>query len=527
MTNGVTGGQDGDRVIAATRHAKPILLMLGLILIIAACSGSDQSSEAIKALSPGLRVSSRAEQGVGEASAPSATASEEVPEPYYTPTPDPIRPLPTRDDIPEWYVVQPGDSLNFIAGSYGIGAYQIQVANGLANPNYLAVGQVLWLPTPQPQDPATSFKIIPDSELIYGPASVGFDLQEQVRLWDGALYQYRETIDGKEYSGAEILMKVAAQYSISPRLLLGILEYHSGWLTRPDPPRERSIYPLGYSRAGYEGLYRQLMWAADQLNRGFYLWRARWAGPYVMLDGSVVAPGPGINAGTAALQYLFAQLHPIEVWRGVIDENGFYRVYEILFGNPFKRAQEPLLPPDLAQPWLELPFEPGRVWSFTGGPHSGWGNWAAWAALDFAPPGDALGCVLSNEWVVAVSDGVVVRSGDGEVVLDLDGDGEEATGWVIHYLHIETRDRVEAGTALQAGDRIGHPSCEGGVSSGTHVHISRRYDGVWIAADGEIPFNLSGWISAGLGSPYDGTLTRNGQVLEACACRNPYNQISR
>jgi len=246
-------------------------------------------------------------------------------------------------------------------------------------------------------------------------------------------------------------------------------------------------------------------------------------GPNVL----AVNPGLGINAGTAAVQSLFGQLFPVEIWRGVADENGFYRVYEILFGNPFTRGPDPLLTEGLQQPELQLPFESGRTWSFTGGPHSGWGNWAAWAALDFAPPGEPLGCVLSNEWVVGVADGLIVRSADGEVVQDLDGDGLEGTGWVIQYLHIETRDRIPVGARPRAGDRIGHPSCEGGISSGTHLHISRKYNGEWISADGAYPFVMDGWVSAGSGSPYDGTLSRDGINLEACSCRFSINQISR
>ena len=44
-------------------------------------------------------------------------------------------------------------------------------------------------------------------------------------------------------------------------------------------------------------------------------------------------------------------------------------------------------------------------------------------ALLVAPPGNALGCVFSNEWVTAIGEGLIVRSSNGEVIQDLDGDG--------------------------------------------------------------------------------------------------------
>jgi murein DD-endopeptidase MepM/ murein hydrolase activator NlpD len=201
--------------------------------------------------------------------------------------------------------------------------------------------------------------------------------------------------------------------------------------------------------------------------------------------------------------------------------------YQQFFGYPFDYALEPLLPPDLTPPDLQLPFETGVEWAYTGGPHGGWGDGSAWAALDFAPPGSALGCVQSDAWVVAMADGLIIRSENGAVVQDLDSDGLEQTGWTVLYMHIESRDRVPSGVYIQAGDRIGHPSCEGGVSTGTHVHIARRYNGEWIPADQEMPFVLDGWVSIGNGIEYDGLLQRGGKSVEAWNGRSPENSIKR
>jgi len=306
-----------------------------------------------------------------------------------------------------------------------------------------------------------------------------------------------------------------------------VLEYQSGWVTNANPAESTRDYPMGHNNVYRKGLYRQLAWAANNLNMGYYLWEINALSTLTLADGNVVALDPGINAGTAGVQYLMAQLYEKAAWEKASGENGVFATYNNLFGYSFDYAFEPLLPPDLSQPEFQLPFEPWDTWSFTGGPHGGWADGSAWAGLDFAPPGDALGCVQSNAWVVAITDGLIVRSESGAVVQDLDGDGFEQTGWTILYMHMETRDRVQVGDYVYAGEHIGHPSCEGGYSNGTHLHLARRYNGVWIAADGNLPFVMDGWVSSGDGIEYNGYMTRNGIVVEAWDQRLEINQISR
>ncbi|MBI3152947.1 MAG: hypothetical protein HYZ21_12490, partial [Chloroflexi bacterium] len=74
---------------------------------------------------------------------------------------------------------------------------------------------------------------------------------------------------------------------------------------------------------------------------------------------------------------------------------------------------------------------------------------------------------------------------------------------------------------------IGHPSCEGGVSNAAHVHLARRFNGEWIAADGPIPFSMNGWVSSGDGIEYNGFLTRGSQSIEAWDSANDFNLVSR
>ena len=447
--------------------------------------------------------------------------------PILTPTPDTPHVLPTLRSDEELYVVQPNDTLGLIAQRYGVDLNTLIDLNNLKDPDHLEVGQQLKIPPPKPQQPGSNFKIIPDSELINGPASALFDVKDFLGKQGGYLNKYQEEVDNTNYTGAEIVTRVANEFSVNPRLILAILDYKSAWVTQLYPAKETLVYPMGIATEWRQGLYHQLAWAADNLNHGYYLWKVNGVPTWVLADGEVVPIAPDINAGTAGVQFLMSLIYGRSDWDQAVSEKGVFETYSNLFGYPFDYAIDPLLPPDLVQPEMQLPFEAETVWSFTGGPHGGFGEGSAWAGIDFAPPGDALGCVQSDAWVVAVAGGLIVRSGNGAVIQDLDGDGFEQTGWTVLYLHIETRDRVEVGVKLKAGEHIGHPSCEGGVANGTHVHLARRYNGEWIAADGQIPFKLDGWISQGDGTEYNGFLRRNGQVVEAWDSRKPENQIQR
>jgi LasA protease len=230
-----------------------------------------------------------------------------------------------------------------------------------------------------------------------------------------------------------------------------------------------------------------------------------------------------------AFQYYFSRISSPEVYAHAVGPDGLVRTYRNLFGDPWTTdlSEKPFIEVSLQQPTLAFPFLDGETWNFTGGPHSGWGTaeLQPWSALDFAPPGTVSGCNPSDRPVVAMADGIVVRSQTGVVMEDLDGDGNERTGWNILYLHIATVNRASLGQRLTKGDVLGYPSCEGGEATGTHVHIARKYNGEWIPADSAIPFNLEGWTAHNGDAAYLGTLTRGDQTITACACANAASHI--
>jgi len=457
-----------------------------------------------------------------------------------TPTPNPTPAGLSDGTGVESYVVQPGETLGLIAAVFGCTVEEITSANGLPDADSIRVGQMLIIPITATKT-GPPLKLIPDSELVYGPAYIHFDLAGFVAGQGGYLVGYAEEVEGRLLTGTEIIQLVSQRFSVGPRVLLALLELQAGWVTDSQPGAERLVYPLGHVQGYYEGLFQQLSWTAVRLNEGYYGWKRGDCATVHLADGSRAAIAPGLNPGTAGVQNCLATLSTTwDEWLALVgpssppsggteggasppsggtEGGGFLATYERLFGNPFAYTVDPLVPPDLVQPELRLPWEAGHTWYFTGGPHGGWGSGSGSAALDFVPANESLGRAPSTGWVTAAAPGLVVRSENGEVVVDLDGDGFEQSGWVLLYMHIYTEDRVEAGTTLQRGQRIGHPSCEGGFADATHLHFARRHNGEWIpTGSGPVPMVLSGWTAHEGVMPYEGTLTRGDEVRTACEC---------
>ncbi len=465
-----------------------------------------------------------------EACAPSGPGS--IIEKMITPlAPTPV-PAPTSGR-PEYapgqlvdYTAQNGDTLPALAARFNTTVDQIRAANPIIPQEATTMPPGLPMKIPIYYLPlwGTAYQSIPDQAFVNGPAQVGFSTSAFVASSSGWLKDYRVYAGDKMRSGAEMVDYVATNYSVSPQLLLAILEYQAGALTQPESPAGR--YVLGFRRVNYEGPYMQLVMAANTLNNGYYGWRSGDMTEIELLDNSLFRPDPWQNAASVALQYYFSRLYSGERYYAAIGPDGLARTYRTLFGDPWKHLVT-VLPGSLQQPVLRFPFVTGHLWAFTGGPHTGWGSGDPLSAIDFAPASETTGCytVEPDQYATAMADGLVVRSDVDGTVIDLDKDGDERTGWVLYYLHLATDRRVPVGQEVKAGDPIGYPSCEGGHATGTHVHIARKYNGEWILADGPLAFNLEGWVVHNGAEAYEGTLTRGAAVITACACSNYQSQV--
>jgi hypothetical protein len=171
---------------------------------------------------------------------------------------------------------------------------------------------------------------------------------------------------------------------------------------------------------------------------------------------------------------------------------------------------------------LRLPFDAAEGWRYTGGAHPAWrAPHTAPVAVDFAPPSNFVDgmagrthvCQPAPEWALSPLAGTVTRSDDAR--LWIVGDDGHTEVLVLHM-----SDQPAVGTHLAAGDRIGHPACQGSnlSSNGAHIHLAVMVDGAWV-----LPV-LDGWTFEAGRAPYHGlAYGPDGRTLcpaalgEACA----------
>jgi LysM repeat protein len=449
-----------------------------------------------------------------------------VPGSISSPTPLPTRTTFTPGELVS-YTAQSGDSLPALALRFNTTVDEILLANPQIprDATTMPPGMPMKIPIYYLALWASPFQIIPDHAFVDGPTSTGFNTAAFVESQPGWLKKYRAYVGSRWRSGAEIVDYVSTNYSINPRLLLAILEYQTGALTQADQPQTKKL--LGLSRKFWETPYLQLVLAANILNNGYYGWRSGDLLEFENNDDILIRPDPWQNAGSVAVQFYFSYIYIGNEYTLATGPEGLFQTYANLFGNPWN---DPFIhiPGSLQQPDFMLPFQYDQIWSYTGGPHTGWGTGEPLAAIDLAPPSEKSGCVSvkPENYVTAMADGLVVRSGIDGVALDLDKDGNERTGWVIFYLHLAPDQRVPLGTELKAGDKMGYPSCAGGHATGTHVHIARKYNGEWMLADSAVPLTMNGWTTHKGIREYLGTLTKGSAIVTACDCGDSYTSIS-
>lgn len=304
---------------------------------------------------------------------------------------------------------------------------------------------------------------------------------------------------------AEVISHWAGYSSISPRVLLTLIEQHSGLLSRP-ASRAAINRPMG-ALSAYSGFNAQVRDVADQLARRLYEPAAHEAASEFGRDAAPAAPLRALLANASG------------------SEAEFVATYQRLFGFSFdlesaralrvsKEAGAAAPDASLAGPpagFLQFPFPIGDSWH-VGGAHTntGSGNYPM-SSLDMSK-GGGWGSNQTGVRVSASAAGTFKRHSScfAEIV--------HSGGWSTTYYHMD-KLQYNTGAAVAKNAFIGNPAnnqaqalCNGGSSTGPHQHWSLKSNGAWQHLNTVI---LAGWTITATGSSYDTNcnrfyLTKNG-----------------
>ncbi len=301
----------------------------------------------------------------------------------FIPSTETLVPTPKVEREPIVYHAQAGDTLAVVATHFGVGKDQIQSNVTLPETSFINPGTLLVIPQVL-INTTSDAHLLPDSEFVYSRAITDSDFPSDVVRFveqaGGYLSKPREYKHSTLTSGGEIVKRIAQNNSINPFLLLALLEYQSNWVFGQPQNIAQLKYPLGHINNDEKGLVHQLRWAVNQLSIGYYGWREGRLTEILIRNSQNPSSDvtariePSLNAGTVALQYFFSQIYKSDEWiQALNDDTGFITTYTDMFGSSENRTQyEPLFSHNLVQPELALPFTPGTVWNYTGGPHGAW-----------------------------------------------------------------------------------------------------------------------------------------------------------
>jgi hypothetical protein len=131
-------------------------------------------------------------------------------------------------------------------------------------------------------------------------------------------------------------------------------------------------------------------------------------------------------------------------------------------------------------PAFDLPFDHSKQWFFNGVHtfNGEDGNGDPMSSIDLTRIWSLKwGDVTSEDWVAAATDGVVTKFSSCYMRVTHD------SGWATDYYHLDNI-QYETGDVVQAGDKVANyantiaqATCQGGHSTGPHVHFTLFHDG--------------------------------------------------
>ncbi len=307
---------------------------------------------------------------------------------------------------------------------------------------------------------------------------------------------------------AEHISHWAGYSSISPRVLLALMEQQSGVLRNPNVSSQQMAQPFA-TLSAKKDFASQLQDVADQLATRLY------SEPTHPAAGEFAS-----RRSASAVDFLFTSPAVDDLSQSAADQQQlsaaqkFAAIYAQLFAEeftPLHNASDvvhsqntPVILAGPANGFLQFPFPIGQSWH-VGGAHTntGSGNYPM-SSLDMSQSG-GWGSNQSAIWVAASAAGSFKRHSScfAEVV--------HSGGWSTTYYHL-MNIQYSTGANVSKNTKIANPAntqpqalCDGGSSTGPHQHWSLKQNGSWTHLNGVY---VSGWQITATGTSYDTNCSR-------------------
>lgn len=322
-------------------------------------------------------------------------------------------------------------------------------------------------------------------EIVYAPEFYHDAITTYLQQAGGDLASVVINVGGRRYDFATALIGQTLYYSVSPKIVLALIEYQADLVTVPNLPSERYAWAAGYAGDGgkYAGLAAQMRWVVREL---YYARRDLPTRPALnFIDGTAPAP-----AYLTHEQYLIARLLAPTIYADRLDVALWQYVdtYERLFGAlPQSAPTSSPAPAILHRPLTEIkpitsffdhggPFltrnnadgvttfwghtETDIAFAYDG--HDGW-DYAA------APPDPALASAPGTVIFAGIAD----DNCDTRAVIIDHGHDVRTLYWHLSQI------LVDVGQTVAQGETIGVIG-ETGCAKGPHLHFGVQYRGVGV-----------------------------------------------
>ena len=324
--------------------------------------------------------------------------------------------------------------------------------------------------------PASGDVLFSNALFLYGRDAEAFDLA-------GYLAVYAPVLRDKQ----ELIAHWSGYYSISPKVVLALMELKTGLLSAPSQEKLQAPFAELSTASGFAEQLRDVLQQLSQRFYGFEAYQRQQPRTGIKRSGEEVA---ALNGASAALLGL---LHDVSSEPSILKKTPslqtFTQAFSQLFHTPpeqlrsVESSREMALAANALPPtnMLQLPWYQGYSWQ-SNGAHSHTGSGSPYSSIDVSYDWPGWG---AQTYSVAAAHG-----GRVSVLSRCQVRVTNANGWSTNYYHMDNI-RVSNGETVTVNTKLGVYAgnrntalCEGGSSTGPHLHFSLLYNGRYVSLQG-------------------------------------------